>query len=279
MDRKILFFDIDGTLIGKSMTLMPKTMEAIQQAKDRGYLVYICTGRALTSVYPSIRELCFDGYITSAGSIIYVGQEAVYEHYLDKKLVESCLHLFGDQGIYFTLETKHGLYQTKGVEKFFEEMQEKLDNPNQELMRMKEVKRHRSHVLDFSMYNFDIPVTKITFVCRDKEKFERIRPYFTDNFNIVLFSEDDKQYCNGELIFKDCTKGHALKYICNYHGIDIKNSIAFGDSMNDYEMLEAAGTSVVSKAATDTLKAFGDYFFDDPDRDGIYHVMKEMKLI
>lgn len=279
MDNKILFFDIDGTLMGRSMSLTARNLEAIQVLHEKGYLMFICTGRALTSVYPAIMELGFDGYVTSAGAIIYVGRKSIYEHYLDKPTVTSVLHLFADQGIGFTIETKHALYQTKGVRTFFDEMHSKEDSMNQELKRMKEVKRHRANVIDFSEFHFDTPVTKITFVAKDKTKFEEIRSFFADKFNVVIFSDDKETFCNGELIDKTCTKGDAVAFVCDYYGIDIANSIAFGDSMNDYEMLERAGVSVVAKGASEQLRDLGQYFFDDPDDDGIYHVVKEMGLI
>lgn len=279
MKQKILFFDIDGTLIGRSMTLKESTLEALQRAKDKGYVLFICTGRALTSIYQSIKELAFDGYITSAGSMIYIGQKPVFEHYLDKKIVKKIIDLFQEHHILFTLETKHALYQVEGIHDFFSRRHEEEAESNQELKRMKEIRRNFPTTRKFQDYNLEIPVSKVTFVCEHKEDFYRIQHHFKDQFNIVIFSEEDKSYCNGELIIKSCTKGHALQYVCAHYGIAVENSIAFGDSMNDYEMLEAAGTSVVYEEANQSLKALGDYYFKDPDQDGILEVMQEMKLI
>ena len=103
MDKKILFFDIDGTLIGRSTELRSSTLRALQSAKEKGYILFISTGRALASIYPSIKELGFDGYITSAGSIIYVNNQTIYEHYLPKAKVAQILELFQKHNIYFTL--------------------------------------------------------------------------------------------------------------------------------------------------------------------------------
>lgn len=279
MERKILFFDIDGTLIGRSTELRQSTLEALQRAKEMGYLLFICTGRALASIYPSIKELGFDGYITSAGSIIYINHHAIYEHYLDKDIVKQTIELFQKQNMFFTLETKHALYQTAGLSDFFAKLHQEEAKTNQELERMKETRRNLPAGRKVSDYSLDIPVSKITFVAPDKNKFLEIKHYFEDQFNIVIFSEDDKPYCNGELIDKNCTKGHALKRVCDYYDIPVENSIAFGDSMNDYEMLKEAGTSVVFKDASQPLKDLGDYYFESPDENGILKVMEEMHLI
>ena len=59
----------------------------------------------------------------------------------------------------------------------------------------------------------------------------------------------------------------------------MEDTIAFGDSMNDYQMLKEANVGVVYEGASDKLRALGSYFFKDPDEDGIYEVMKELNLI
>ena len=59
----------------------------------------------------------------------------------------------------------------------------------------------------------------------------------------------------------------------------MKDTIAFGDSMNDYQMLEVANTSVVYEGASQELLDLGDYFFVDPDEDGIAKVMEELGLL
>lgn len=279
MEGKILFFDIDGTLVGPSRSLTQKNLDALQAAKEMGYLLFISTGRALTSIYPALRELNFDGYITSAGSIIYVDEQIIYEHYIQPKLVESCLHLFADRGIPFTLETKHALYQTPGVRRFFDQLHADVDPANLELTRMKQLKRNLAHILPFAEYHSAIPVSKITFVAPHKEKFMEIRPFFEENFHVVLFSDDHLPYCNGELIMKDCTKGDALKKVCDFYHLPYQASIAFGDSMNDYEMLQAAGKAIVYEHACDALKNLADAFFVEPDHDGIYLSMKDLGLI
>lgn len=49
--------------------------------------------------------------------------------------------------------------------------------------------------------------------------------------------------------------------------------------MNDYQMLQEVNIGVVYKNAPDHLKELGQYYFEDPDQDGIYKVMKEIGLI
>ena len=95
----------------------------------------------------------------------------------------------------------------------------------------------------------------------------------------MIFSDPKESYINGEIILKHCTKGDGVKFVTEYYGIPIDDSIGYGDSMNDYEMLQVAGYSVVSEKSSDMLKELADDLFEEPDHDGIYKHLKKLKLI
>ena len=54
--KKLLFFDIDGTLVdfGKS-TMSPSTADALINAKQNGHMIFLCTGRSYNQIYPSLK--------------------------------------------------------------------------------------------------------------------------------------------------------------------------------------------------------------------------------
>ena len=60
--KKLLFFDIDGTLVdfGKS-TMSPSTADALINAKQNGHMIFLCTGRSYNQIYPSLKAFDFDG--------------------------------------------------------------------------------------------------------------------------------------------------------------------------------------------------------------------------
>ena len=117
------------------------------------------------------------------------------------------------------------------------------------------------------------------FIAPNKQSFYDCVPFLEEFFNIVTFSKEEDDFINGEIILKHCTKADGiLKVVNHFHG-QMKDTIGFGDSMNDYQMLQEVDTGVVYEGASDNLKALGKYFFTDPDQDGIYKVMKEMHLI
>ncbi len=84
---------------------------------------------------------------------------------------------------------------------------------------------------------------------------------------------------NGEIILKHCTKADGIKRVVEYFHGNMEDTVGFGDSMNDYQMLEEVNIGVVYEDAPENLKKLGQYYFTDPDQDGIYKVMKEMGLI
>lgn len=69
---KFLFFDIDGTLIGKSKMVTEKTKLAIQNARQNGHRAFLCTGRAPTSIVGDIRNIEFDGAIILNSMVLFV---------------------------------------------------------------------------------------------------------------------------------------------------------------------------------------------------------------
>ena len=97
-------------------------------------------------------------------------------------------------------------------------------------------------------------------------------------FNIVTFSKYEDDFINGEIILKNCTKADGVKRVVDYYHGDMKDTIGFGDSMNDFQMIDACEIGVVAENAPDKLKAIGTCFFKDPDDDGLADVIHELKL-
>lgn len=277
---KFLFFDIDGTLVGKSKMVTEKTKQAIQQARQNGHRAFLCTGRAPTSLVGDIREIAFDGAICSAGGFVIVDGEYIFENFMNQYILSEVMTLFINNHILFTLETKEALYQTPGVNEFFDQKHQKDCENNLELMRFFQLRRmgeNRLPIKDFDILKTG--VTKVCFIAPNKQSFYDCVPFLEEFFNIVTFSKEEDDFINGEIILKYCTKADGILKVVNHFKGQMKDTIGFGDSMNDYQMLQEVETGVVYEGASDNLKALGKYFFTDPDQDGIYKVMKEMELI
>jgi len=75
--EKIIFLDIDGTLIDYTQKLPDSAREAIHLAQARGHKLLISTGRSKPAIYPWLFELGFDGMIAGAGAYAEFGGKIV----------------------------------------------------------------------------------------------------------------------------------------------------------------------------------------------------------
>ncbi|MGF0143549.1 Cof-type HAD-IIB family hydrolase [Sharpea azabuensis] len=277
---KYLFFDVDGTLLGKSRHITENTITKLNALKDKGHHIFICTGRAPTSIVSgNLERVPADGFIASAGGFVKVGNEFIFKNYMDSDILTEVITLFVNHKVLFALETEKAIYQSPGVNEFFDNMHHREFGDNVELQRFFELKREKENRVPLSEFDpAKIGVTKVAFIATDRYQFLDIVQYLSEHFNIVTFSSENNDFINGEIILKNCTKADGIKRIINYYHADMKDTVGFGDSMNDYQMIQECAIGVVSLKAPEKLKALGDYFFDDPDQDGIVKVINEMHL-
>ena len=271
MNKKIVFFDIDGTLVGATRKITEKNKEAVQKLRENGHLAFLCTGRAPASIEPAITNIGFDGVVASAGGLIKIGNEYVFENFINQYLLSEVMLLFTNHQVLFSLETKEAVYQAPGIKNFFDNLNKEKFKDNLELARTfedREKNFRRKMLQDFDIMT--TPVMKMCFIAPNKDKFFQCEDFLKEFFNIVIFSDPNEKYINGEIILKHCTKGDGVKFVTDYYGIPIEDSIGYGDSMNDYEMLQVTGYSVVSEKSSDLLKKLSDDTFEEPDHDGIY---------
>ena len=78
--KKILFFDIDGTLVDMSQKrITPKTLEALNRLKEKGILICIATGRAPITL-PRFDGITFDAFLTFNGSLCYNSTQDIFRN-------------------------------------------------------------------------------------------------------------------------------------------------------------------------------------------------------
>ena len=86
MNRKLIFFDIDGTIIPEDTGVIPEsTKEAIKKAKENGHLVFINTGRTFSGITQPIFDLEFNGYVCGCGTHIYFDGKKIYSSVIPKE--------------------------------------------------------------------------------------------------------------------------------------------------------------------------------------------------
>ena len=274
---KIIFLDVDGTLVANHGKMTEQVKKAITLARNQGHKVFICTGRNKIGIRNELEEVNFDGFIASAGSYIEVADEVVHSRYYDRKLIEKACDVFNRNNIVYNYECTDITYMSPKMMEFFVGGNNE-EATNSEMERLKAEQSDKFNVRDMNEYD-GRGIHKISFIAMKQEDFDHAFKELKENFNFVVHDMFGSKNINGEIMSKLDNKGTGIKRIVDYLNIDMEDTIGFGDSMNDYQMLQEVDTGVVYEGASDNLKALGKYFFTDPDQDGIYKVMKEMDLI
>ena len=103
-DRKILFIDVDGTLLNYENRLPPSARAAIRAARANGHRVYICTGRSEAEVYESIWEIGLDGMIGGNGAYVRDGGQVVLWKHISAEQCRRVVDWLHGRGLEFYLE-------------------------------------------------------------------------------------------------------------------------------------------------------------------------------
>lgn len=277
MKRKSIFLDVDGTLVSGHATMNPKVIEAINRARQNGHCVFICTGRNKTGIKYELAKADFDGIIASAGSYIEIDNKVIHSVYFNKLLVDKISKVFDENNIYYNYECTDVTYMSKKmVELFIGGVN--FESGNIELEKMMQEEFKKFSIQDLSLYN-NQDIHKICFIATDQIDVERAKKQLGDDINMVIHDIFDATTINGELISKVDNKATAIKQVIDYLGIDKKDTIAFGDSMNDYEMINFVECGIAMGNACKELKEVASRICRSVDEDGIYYEFIELGLI
>ncbi len=261
-NRKILFFDIDGTLItndGKR-TFPEDAKEALRNARKNGHLMFINTGRVRANVEDFIFNDCFDGIVCGCGTHIIYNDEELFHHTLEqdycKEIARKCRR-YGFAALFEHAE-QNGYDGT---------MRLNDDNPILEYFK----KMNRKMVSDIEDSDFI---------------FDKFAAWYDENSDIDGFRKDigkdfmiiDREGNFVEVVPHGFSKATGIKYLLDYFDIPLENAYVFGDSNNDLEMIEYVPNSIAMKVCSDEVRKKASYITEDVMDGGIYKAMKHFGL-
>ncbi len=277
MDRKLIFLDIDGTLISAMSAPSALTVKAVREARKRGHRVFLCTGRNMPIIGKDILDIGFDGVISSAGGHVEVGGKVLFDSLLPETTIQECLSVFHAHGIYCRIESPEGIYTDPQMEELLR--MARPDERNSELIRMQKEIEKGIGIQPYDKYPKK-GAYKVCFTSTTLEAIEETRPYLEDRFDYAVHVYGGSTSCfNGEIIRKGIDKGKGMDLVCRYYGADVKDTIAFGDSMNDYGMMKYARMGIAMGNACDELKEMADIVCGSVEEDGIYYELERMGII
>ena len=276
MERKIIFLDIDGTLTEPGKNVPPQSaLDAIRGARENGHLVYLCTGRNYGMLKPLL-EYEFDGFVASSGGYIQCGDEVIYDCPLTEEQRVQALGLFEKNEIFKTVECKDGSFTDEAFKDFLKKNAE--SSGNSEFLRWREQLEKNLNIRPMEEYESQ-PIYKAVLMVDEEGKLEEPVKILSDEFTFVIQEKNEQGFINCEFISKQYDKGQAMKRVCEHMGITVENTFAFGDSMNDLEMMEAAGFSVCMENGSQALKEIADDICKSVSEDGLYKAFKKHGLL
>ena len=254
---KIIFFDIDGTLVDPATRQIPaSTRQALLRLRERGILLCVATGRPPASL-PDFSGLHFDVFSTFNGSLCYTDTETIYANPISRRDVDQLLKNAAALGRPVSVAVRHRL-AANGVDQDLADYY---------------------HLADLELAadaDFDDackePIYQIMLGSREDEHAAILRG--TENGKIAI--SWDRAV---DVIPADSGKGTAIAQILAHFGLDASQALAFGDSYNDLDMLRAVGTGVAMGNAAQALKDIASDVCGHVSEDGIYNYCVSHGLI
>lgn len=236
---RLAAFDMDGTLLLPSHQLGDATRATLRSLQQQGIILTFATGRHRLDMQPQIASLGLDAWlITGNGTRIHdlagrqhfaadlapvVVEEVIHAHWE----TQATLHAFNDEG-WFTSQDVPELLEAHRASGFC-----------YQLRSLKTLPAHQVTKLCFNGEHDDLCALQ-----------GQLRNALGDDADICFSAHDFL-----EVLPPGCNKGQALSLLADSLGLTLADCMAFGDAMNDREMLERVGKGYLMSNAMDQLKA------------------------
>ncbi len=276
---KALFFDIDGTLVNSHGRALVSTKKAIEQARQKGIICAVATGRGPFHLQEQIDHLTLDAFVTYNGQLAYNENEILYAQPFSKEILQKIV-AFADENhrqiMFGSQDRLEGsslmmMGQSAGMKRFARFLPKKF--PVRKMKKL--LQKFSPHKREERYSTLDIlnePIYQCVLLSPESEteKLANLFPecHFTRSNNYTV-----------DIVLKGGSKFIGIKNVISHFGIQMEEVMAFGDSWNDCEMLQNVGVGVAMGNALPAIKELADHTTDTNDQDGIYKALVAYDLI
>lgn len=246
--KKILLFDLDGTLLKNDKTLSEYTQKTLSKCKENGYLIGISTSRSEQNCLGFLRDLEPDILISSGGALVRLNGAIIYTSSFSvdetRKFIEKARDICG-KSCEITVDTLEAHYWNY-----------KIDPKEQDKSWGDSI------YTDFN--DFKQEALKICVEISEANLAERLR----ENFSEL----DSKRFSDGDwykFTKSGITKEKAISAICKACNVSVSEIIAFGDDYADIGMLKLCGIGVAMGNAIQEVKDIADDITLSNEEDGV----------
>jgi len=269
-DKKILFSDLDGTLLKNDKSISKRNLEAVKSMLDAGHYFVITSGRPVAAAKHIAKEIgvmipgCY--MITYNGAVIYNCENGT-------NLMEK------------TVSLEHVTYLFEEAKKYGLHVQTYSDD---HVLTMEETEEMKFYSKSTTM---KYKVTDDVIKTLQREPNKVLLSSLTEHAKLLQFQKDHLDWQEGKCnSFFSCdeyleycpyqtSKGSAIEYLVNYLNIPMKHTFAVGDELNDIPMLSVVEHGIAMKNAKEKVKEAADYVLEfDNEQDGVAELINKWIL-
>lgn len=260
---KVLFFDVDGTLMDNRGRVPLSARRAIALTQKKGNKVIINSGRCLAGIPKVIRDLKPDGYVCGCGTAVYLDGKTIFHSALPKDLCRKILLENRRLGNWGQMESETTTWMD---------------------MRCKNIPVRGALLMMAMFYNSarlvwkkvpeDFQFDKFFIIGRPQADLEQLAEIAGPTMEIIA-----REHGCAEAVQRDCSKATGMDRICQELGVSLDDCYAFGDSNNDIPMLEHITHSVAMGGLNGDILPYCEYQTTALEDNGIFNALKHYGLI
>lgn len=262
--KKAVFFDIDGTLWDYHMQIPDSTVLGIRKLREQGNLAFICSGRSRATICtPALLEIGFDGIVAGCGTHIERQGEILFEKIIPQEEVSELLRILTEYRMHVIVEGKEYLYAKSrefAGDRFVDYLKCLLGE----------------RFLEWTGETAFSGINKMSADLKDVEEdaIEEMKKRLSPDYEIIFHGMNVI-----EILPKGYSKALGIQKVCEFFGIDRRNTYAFGDGSNDMEMIKFAAYGIAMGNGSEEIKEAADYVTDSVKNDGVWKGLKHYYLI
>lgn len=259
MNYKVVILDIDGTILPHGKTVSPATKHALQQLKDKNMKVVIATGRAPYFSESIIEETGVNSMVFFNGAYACHEGKEIYQDTIDKNILKNVLLLSHDYQHPLTFLGGHRFEATD------------LNHPF-----VIEAYQHKSWRPELASPQFwlDQDIYQMFLHCDIEEE---------SSYQTKIPELDFRRWSSGartcDVNLSKSNKAVGLTKLLEKLGIAPDEAVAFGDGLNDIEMLNLVGMGVAMGSAWDVVKQAANMVTLSAEEDGVRYGLESLGLI
>lgn len=273
--KRLVFLDVDGTLLDHNQELPESAHRALTAAVDAGNELVMCTGRARPEIYPFLWNAGFSGLVGCNGAYGEMAGEVVFNDHMPAEHVAEVADWLDSKSAACLWQTGRELHPVREFLDIFRSDGSSAGSiAGDWSMFLNQVEPHLRE---------GVPRTasKVTFFFASETgvHLSDAEARFGERFSIVPGSLPQERGEMGELTALGMNKSVGMKKIAALLGVPVEATVALGDSANDVEMLQVAGTGVAMGNGTAGAKEAADWVTAPINEDGLAFAFEKLGLV